>query len=194
MTRQERAERTRESILDAAAEEFDAHGYAGARLDRIVERTQLTKGAVYFHFRSKQELAETLVSERREYLPEVVASVSARGLAGIPAAVEVTRRLGEAFAGDVRMRAALKLSPAEIATVVDGDPQAGWTGVVEGYLRQAVDAGELAPGVDAGDLAAVAVRAFFGALLIADENNKLEAFATDIERLWAVLGPQRPGL
>lgn len=61
MAKQERAERTRVAILEAAAKEFDEFGYEGARLERIVERTGATKGAVYFHFRSKLDIARALV-------------------------------------------------------------------------------------------------------------------------------------
>lgn len=54
---QERARRSRALILDRAAEAFAEHGYEGVSLNRIIGATGLTKGAFYFHFRSKEELA-----------------------------------------------------------------------------------------------------------------------------------------
>ena len=92
MPRQERAERSRARILDAAADEFDAHGFSGARLERIVERTGLTKGAVYFHFRSKLDLAKALVSEKYANGPAIVAEVEESGLRGVAAATGSERR------------------------------------------------------------------------------------------------------
>lgn len=70
MPRQDRAERTRNQILDAAAEAFEARGFAGASLSDILARAGVTKGALYFHFASKEDLAKALVDEQwRTELP-----------------------------------------------------------------------------------------------------------------------------
>lgn len=47
---------TRTRILDAAASVFAKHGYSGASLDHVAADAGLTKGAVYWHFSSKQDL------------------------------------------------------------------------------------------------------------------------------------------
>ncbi|GIT79816.1 TetR family transcriptional regulator [Leifsonia sp. LS1] len=187
MPLQERAERSRTAILDAAAAEFDAHGYAGARLDRIIERTQLTKGAVYFHFRSKQDLAEALVAEKYATWPELVAEVDASGATGLAAAREVLRRVAVVFATDARVRAAMKLSRTVLTPEPDDDAYARWSAVVGRSLEQAAEAGELSPGADPSSLATVAVQAFFGAYLIADERGRLDGLEADAERIWDVI-------
>lgn len=64
MARQDRAERTRNAIVDAAAEVFEARGFAGASLSDILARAGVTKGALYFHFSSKEELAKALIEEQ----------------------------------------------------------------------------------------------------------------------------------
>jgi len=56
LTRAQRQERTRTSVLAAAREEFTEHGYALAKVDRIAERAELTRGAVYSNFASKRAL------------------------------------------------------------------------------------------------------------------------------------------
>ncbi|MFB8775952.1 TetR family transcriptional regulator [Streptomyces broussonetiae] len=63
MAKQERASRTRERFLDASADEFSRHGYAGANLQRIAARVGMTKGALYAHFPSKDALAAVFISE-----------------------------------------------------------------------------------------------------------------------------------
>ncbi len=50
------SEATRTRILDAAIEEFSAHGLAGARIDRITEAAAANKRAVYEYFGSKEQL------------------------------------------------------------------------------------------------------------------------------------------
>jgi AcrR family transcriptional regulator len=47
---------TRARILDAAVEEFSAHGLAGARIDRIAEAAQANKRLIYVHFGDKDGL------------------------------------------------------------------------------------------------------------------------------------------
>ena len=47
---------SRDRILDGAAEEFAAAGFAGARIDRIARRTRLNVRMIYYHFGSKKGL------------------------------------------------------------------------------------------------------------------------------------------
>ena len=53
--------RTRARILDAALDVFSEHGFEGSSLQQIVDRLDLTKAALYYYFRSKDELLEALV-------------------------------------------------------------------------------------------------------------------------------------
>jgi len=54
-------ERTRAEILAVATQEFSEHGYSGARVDEIAERTRTTKRMLYYYFESKEGLyAEVL--------------------------------------------------------------------------------------------------------------------------------------
>lgn len=48
-------------ILDAALQEFSAAGYAGARMDDIALRAGLSKGGLYTHFSSKEEVFQALL-------------------------------------------------------------------------------------------------------------------------------------
>jgi TetR/AcrR family transcriptional regulator len=50
-------------ILAAAAAEFAARGYAGARVDRIARRARVNKAMLYYHFRSKQGLYRALLRQ-----------------------------------------------------------------------------------------------------------------------------------
>ena len=50
MAKQERARRTREKVLTAAAEVFAVQGYDSTTLNTVAERIAMTKGALYGHF------------------------------------------------------------------------------------------------------------------------------------------------
>ncbi|HEX8646206.1 MAG TPA: TetR family transcriptional regulator [Thermoleophilaceae bacterium] len=63
----------RERLLDAAERVFGESGYRGASVDDVAAAAGATKGALYWHFASKQELFFALVEERvdsrvREFL------------------------------------------------------------------------------------------------------------------------------
>jgi AcrR family transcriptional regulator len=54
---------TRAAILDAAFEEIYANGFHASSIDAILERTELTKGALFHQFASKLELGYAVVDE-----------------------------------------------------------------------------------------------------------------------------------
>jgi len=51
-----------QQILDVALEAFARDGYAATRIDDIAQRAGLSKGGVYAHFKSKEEIFEALLS------------------------------------------------------------------------------------------------------------------------------------
>ncbi|GIG24751.1 TetR/AcrR family transcriptional regulator [Cellulomonas denverensis] len=61
--RAQQVEQTRADLLAAAATAFAEHGYEGASVGEIAALAGYTKGAVYAHFGSKEELLHALVSE-----------------------------------------------------------------------------------------------------------------------------------
>lgn len=61
MKQEERSRRTREAILNAAAACFAEKGYSACTIQDIIERANLSKGALYGHFRSKEELFKAMI-------------------------------------------------------------------------------------------------------------------------------------
>ncbi len=56
-------EKTRAVILESAFDEIYHRGFQGARIDEIVAKTSMTKGAFFSHFQTKNELGYALVDE-----------------------------------------------------------------------------------------------------------------------------------
>ena len=52
-----KAERTKQFILETAAPIFNQKGISGANIDDVLSATKLTKGCLYGHFESKEDLA-----------------------------------------------------------------------------------------------------------------------------------------
>lgn len=56
-------ERTRERLLQAAFREVFRHGFQSAAIDAILAATNVTKGALYYHFKSKDALGHAIIEE-----------------------------------------------------------------------------------------------------------------------------------
>ena len=62
----EEAQQTRETILMAALDMFCDKGYSRTTFDEIAKKINLTKGAVYWHFRNKPDIIKALIIEAFE--------------------------------------------------------------------------------------------------------------------------------
>jgi len=58
MRQEERKAKTRAAIIDAARENFGKIGFAATSIDTVASQAGIAKGAVYHHFRNKEELFE----------------------------------------------------------------------------------------------------------------------------------------
>jgi TetR/AcrR family transcriptional repressor of nem operon len=56
-------ERTREHLLQAAFREVYRYGFQSAGIDTILAATNVTKGALYYHFESKEALGYAIIEE-----------------------------------------------------------------------------------------------------------------------------------
>jgi AcrR family transcriptional regulator len=64
---------TRASLVDAARKIFGTRGFADTSLDEVVSEARVTKGALYHHFRSKEDLFAAVYEQvQREVSDSVV--------------------------------------------------------------------------------------------------------------------------
>jgi AcrR family transcriptional regulator len=76
MGRQEiRTRETRELLLKAAETIFIRDGYEGADLGAIAELADRSKGAIYGHFKSKEDIFLALVADRRQRYTQELAKL-----------------------------------------------------------------------------------------------------------------------
>jgi TetR/AcrR family acrAB operon transcriptional repressor len=85
----EEALATRENVITAALEVFSQYGYSAARLEDIAKAAEVTRGAIYHHFGSKEELYKALVTERSAGINQLAGEILGQG--GTP--IEIIRRL-----------------------------------------------------------------------------------------------------
>lgn len=157
MVKQDRAIRTRATILTAAAEVFEGRGYQAATITEILAAAGVTKGALYFHFQSKEELAHGVLAAQDQELqvPERQSKVQQL--------VDVIVLHAHRLRTDPMVRAGVRLSLDQQAKGLDrSGPFRRWQRIVEELLAKAAVQGELLPHVKPGESAEVLVGSFAG--------------------------------
>lgn len=87
------AERTRETILDAAESTFLAQGVSRTTLAHIAQAAGVTRGAIYWHFEDKAALFDALLERVRLPLDEIVDDAALRlGATPIDCLREIAQR------------------------------------------------------------------------------------------------------
>ncbi|MGQ4490163.1 TetR/AcrR family transcriptional regulator [Streptomyces sp. 372A] len=140
---QERSERTRRRLIEAAAELFTRSGYASATLGRIAAAAGVTKGALYFHFPSKEALADAVALHGRTLLGEFLDERRATG-GPVQNLIDLTHWLALVRREDPVVRAAFRLADDGVAgpSGTSGLRRA-WLAEARCLLDEADAAGEL---------------------------------------------------
>ena len=74
-----KAERTKQFILETAAPIFNQKGISGANIDDVLDAAKLTKGCLYGHFGSKEDLALQVVDFMLHYNSEKMLLTISKG-------------------------------------------------------------------------------------------------------------------
>ncbi|MEV7727340.1 ScbR family autoregulator-binding transcription factor [Streptomyces sp. NPDC087917] len=199
MVKQERAARTRDTLIRSAAEVFDREGFPLASLTAISTRAGVSSGALHFHFASKSTLADVVEAEALARLlvvtgaelpagaePPASAEPSA-GAGHVQLLIDVTHGLAEALRADVVLRAGFTLS-GEPARPVRADLRGHWRCWVEETVKRAEAEGELRPEVTAQDVVTAVVAATVGFEVLGLRDAEWLAAST-VARFWRLLLP-----
>ena len=184
--------RTRDAVLRAAAEVFDQRGYSEATIDEIARQAQATKGAVYFHFPSKDALAKAVVEEQHAAWARLAAASDAWQMSALDKIGRLIRDVTRTYRDNPHMRAGVRLANAQGQIEVElATPFVGWMQRIASLLRQGQRDGSVAAGLNCAAAARVIVASFYG---VEEVSARLQGRG-DLERRvgewWALL---RPGL
>ncbi|WP_164836220.1 ScbR family autoregulator-binding transcription factor [Actinacidiphila soli] len=189
MTKQERAIQTREALRQAAAEIFTREGFPRASLPSISHAAGVSKGALYFHFHSKDDLATAIEEEAEARVELILQRLQAReGVTSLQTVVDATYALMKSVATDAVVRAGFRLG-TEVARESSVDLWGRWQAWVHAMLSRAEESAELAPGVSRSAAGAVIVIAVAGMEVLASKNAEWMT-PEHLNLLWEVLLPQ----
>jgi TetR/AcrR family transcriptional regulator len=135
-------------ILAAAAAEFAARGYGGARVDRIARRARVNKAMLYYHFRSKQGLYRALLRDTFGRAAERLGGIAASGAPPPEQVDEVIAGIA-GFIRDHQFFAAIMLRElAESGAHLDAETLSALAAVpriVAGIIQRGVEQGAFRP-------------------------------------------------
>ncbi len=188
MAQQERAVRTKEAVLTAAAEAFAEAGFLGTSMADIFARAGVTKGALYFHFASKEDLATEIVNSEEETAAKLVQGVLSSTAPPLQKVIDITFRWAREIQINPIVRAGVRLiieqgtynNPMPV-------PYAQWEGTVLDLLGSAQERGELARAVDTKAMAEFIVSSFTGAQIASQVLAGHKDLTQRIERMWQLL-------
>ncbi|WP_331725795.1 TetR/AcrR family transcriptional regulator (plasmid) [Streptomyces xanthophaeus] len=179
MAEQVRALRTRQTILSAAAKTFEEHGFQAATISQILKEAGVTKGALYFHFESKEDLAQGVLAEQDQRLlvPDRASKVQET--------VDVVMLHAHRLQTDPMVRAGVRLSMDQLAHGLDrSGPFLRWSEVGLELFQKAHAQGELLPHVVPAETADVLVGSFAG---IQSMSQAICDYADLVTRLSALM-------
>lgn len=147
-TRGEGKALTRQRIIQAAVEVFAREGYHGALMDEIARQSGTSKGAVYFHFPTKEALFTALVDEFASRLAVQVAEAieGAKGAVG-----KVEAALGAGLAVFHRNRDLAKIllldstSLGPAYQLKRAEIHGRFAALIQYYLSRAAEEGSIPP-------------------------------------------------
>lgn len=178
---------TRSAILAAAAEEFAARSYHEASLSRILERSRVTKGALYFHFVSKESIATAVVDEMESICRAVVERAGAPGLDALRTAAQIAREMQDALEDPV-LRAGQRLCGEGLAGPDrPGWPYSFWQDVFTDLVERAVAAELLVPSIDPSAFARTIVDVSAGAFAVSLAVSELGDLPHRVCENWELL-------
>jgi len=184
-----RADSARGPLVRAAAQQFAHKPYALVNLDDVVAAVEISRGAMYFHFPSKQALATAVIAEAFEVGCEAAAAVLANKLSALETLIDLSYLVAVSDISEDLPRAGLHLLESigragglearSLRAVVDALAQ---------IAQRAVNEGDIAEGRDPEDIARLLVSTYIGIRHTSDLDNPLQ-FLLDVEKAWILLLP-----
>jgi TetR/AcrR family transcriptional regulator, transcriptional repressor for nem operon len=184
-----RADSTRQQILRAAARQFARLPYHQVGLDDVLAEAELTKGAMYFHFRSKHALALAIIEDQITRSDASITDLLARKLSGLETLIDFSYQLAVRDISEDISRAALHL--VESIGRVEGlqtKLHHRWIDNLTVAVQRGIGEDDVIEDTDARDVGRLLASAYMGLRQTSDLDEP-GPFLTDFEKLWALMLP-----
>jgi TetR/AcrR family fatty acid metabolism transcriptional regulator len=139
---------TRHRILNAAINIFSQKGYHNTRVDEIVAAAETSKGGVYFHFPSKQDIFLGLIDEFADLLERRVLEAIAQEKSGIRRVDAALSACLETFSEYHKLAKIFLVQAVGLGAIFEDKQQEihdRFVEIVKKHLDEAVKDGDIAP-------------------------------------------------
>jgi AcrR family transcriptional regulator len=188
-TTDNKADSTRQQILRAAARQFAQQPYHQVGLDDVLAEAELTKGAMYFHFRSKHALALAIIEDQTNRYGESFADLQARRFSGLETLIDFSYQLAIRDISEDIARAALHL--LESIGRIEGLQAkllGAWIDTLALTIRRAIEEGDIFDECDPQDVGRLLVSIYMG-LRQTSNLDEPDRFLLDLEGTWKLVLP-----
>jgi AcrR family transcriptional regulator len=184
-----RADITRHRLIAAASQQFAHRPYSMVSLDDILAAAELTKGAMYFHFASKQALALAIIDDLTEMTRAAAVELLARKMSGLETLIDlVFVRAVQETQHDVARAGARLLETLDNPT---SQPLALWKSRLEfvtTLIQTAVTEGDVIDQHDPEDIAKMLVALWVGIRRTSNLDEPGQYF-DDLQKTWILALP-----
>lgn len=189
MTRQARAERTRDTIIQAAGVVFSRETFAQATLGDVLREGSVTQGALYFHFDSKRSLALEVISRQHALFKEAAHREMVGSQDGLTAMVALSASLANLITSEPLVQAGLRLSTESSPAfeVGIGAPYADWVNFAEEFVTKAQASGHIKKDRNPRDIAWVVMSTFTGVQMVSRAISNWSDLFDRLTDMWEML-------
>lgn len=182
-----RADTTRHQILRAAAHQFARRAYHDVGLDDILAEAELTKGAMYFHFRSKHALAVAIIDQHIAAGRVAVQELLAKQLSGLETLIDFSylaavRDINQ----DVSRAAGHLLESVGRTEGLQARLLDGWIDALAQVVERAIAEGDIAPRCAPDDVGRLVVSMYMG-LRQTSALDDPQRYLLDLEKNWILV-------
>ena len=182
-----RADTTRRQILRAASHQFARRAYHDVGLDDILTEAELTKGAMYFHFRSKHALAVAIIERQTAAGIVAVQDLLSRKLSGLETLIDFSYLIAAEDIQRDGVRAGLNLlESVGWSEGMQGRLLGEWIQALAGVAEKAIAEGDIDHQCYPEDVGRLIVSLQMG-LRQASNLDEPERFLLDLEKSWALV-------
>jgi AcrR family transcriptional regulator len=190
MVLQDRARATREAIIAGAAAVFEEHGYGSASLAQVSDAAKVTKGALYFHFQSKEDLARAVIEEQHRIVVTESEGILAENRPALPTMILMCRAFGLKLVHEPVVRAGIRLTLEATAFGRPVQkPYEDWIAAMEQLADRAKEEKQVRSSVDSAALARYLVASFTGVQMVSGVLAGRADVMQRIEEMWVILLP-----
>jgi AcrR family transcriptional regulator len=184
-----RADITRLQILRAASRQFAHKSYSLVSLDDILADAEVTKGAMYFHFRSKHALASAIIEHRAAVARASVDQLLARRLSGLETLIDIGYLVAIDDIGDETARAGLNLlESVGRADGLQANVLGQWVTAFAAIAGKGVRDGDIMADRDPESVGRLLVSMYLGLRQTSNLADP-ERFLRDLEKMWMLALP-----